>query len=108
VYDLADNFEQTPLITTRSDLTSEKPRLTPGTDIGGGETAGGDTEHGQIGLVITDGDRLRILCQGPASKRSKAGPFIDLLGYDGCVDHRVTESEPIEPQIHEQLMHNVG
>ena len=108
VYDLADNFEQTLLIRIRSDLASEKPRLRSAADIGGGETAGSDAKHGQIGLVVADGDRLGIGCQDPVAKRSKARPFVDLLGYDSCVDHRVTETEPIKPQVHEQLVHNVS
>ena len=92
----------------RGNLASEKPRLTLAAEIGRGETAGGNAKHGQIGSLIADGDRLGIRCQDPVAKRNKARPFVDLLGYDGCVDHRVMESEPIEPQIHEQLVHNVS
>ena len=47
------------------------------------------------------------MCQDPVAKRSKARSLVDLLGYDRRVDRRVMESEPIKPQIREQLVHNV-
>src|SRR5580692_3759491 len=105
MYDLADNLEQPPLIRIRNELTSEKPRLTSAADIGGSEATTSDAEHGKIWLAIAYGDRLGILCQDPVAKRNKARPFVSLLGYYSCVDHRVMKSEAIEPQIHEQLLH---
>ena len=100
VYDLTDDFEQTLLIRTRRDLTSEKPRLTPGADIGGSKAARGDAEHGQIGLAIADGNCLGILCQGPVSQRDKTRSLVDPFSNDGCVNGRVMESETIEPQVY--------
>jgi hypothetical protein len=108
MYDLADNLQETLLIRIRSDLTSEKPRLTSAPDVRRSETIGGSAKHGQIRFLIPDGDRLGIVCEGPVAKRSKTRSFVDLLACNHSVDRCVTESESIELEIHEKLVHNVS
>ena len=105
---IVDDVEQTPLIGVTSDPASEQPGLTSAADIGGGETAGSDRKHGQIGLTIADGDRLGIRSQDPVAKRRQAGPFIGLPGYDSCVDDGMMESKEIQSQVHEQLVYDVS
>jgi hypothetical protein len=105
MYDFPHNFEQASLIGMVHNSASEKVRLTPAGQIGRSETAGSDAKHGQVWLAVTDCDCLGIRCQNPVSKCNKTRSLINLLSYDSCVDHRVMESEPIKPQIHEQLVH---
>ena len=99
VDDLGDNVEQAPLIRRRRDLASQKPRLSSVADIGGSKTAGCDAKHGEIGLIVADGNRLGIRCQDPVAKGNKACPLVDLLGHDSYVERGFTKCELIEPQI---------